>query len=80
MEKPVELSEVTFESTYIRPDGTKPLFQTMVSRVTNAKREQPTQYHAGWKIFQYPAYIRLSHPDTWDHYIPLARVLVGLGK
>ncbi len=80
MEKPVELSEVHFEATYIRPDGTKPLLQAMVSRVTNAPREQPTQYHTGWKIQQYATYVRLTHPDTWDHYIPLARVTVAFGK
>ncbi len=79
MEKPIELSEVQFESAYIHPDGTKPKLTVMVSRATNEKRE-PGQYTVGWKILMYPTYVRLSHPDTWDHYIPLSRVTVALGK
>lgn len=79
MEKPVELSLVEFESAYIHPDGTKPQFTTMLGRASSAKREAG-QWQNGWRIQLFPTYVRLTHPDTWDHFIPLSRVSVALGK
>lgn len=80
MDKPIELSLVEFESQYIRPDGTKPGTRVMLSMVTNKKRMDPLVYVDGWKILLYPTYVRISHTDTWDHYLPLGQVKIALGK